>query len=554
MDERRLLIFIALSFIIIAIYLPRARRRPAEPTPEATEQTRAQTPVGETEAEAAPTREPEPPPVEVELRKDTRERRVEIDLPYATVAFTNRGARPVGWRLTDYQDERERPEEMVLVSPNAPRALDIETADERVNATIRRALFLPSRQELKLRGDEDGILEFEYAENDLRVTKSFRFRASSPLVEVRASVERRGREMDKRILWGPGVGLPSGEKRDANKIVALEERSVERLEVKKLTDHERTLDAVRWVGVENRYFAALLLAPDGRTRSAVARAVEVAQAGEEKQPVPLAAMRMDPDDEVLLYVGAKDYFALSPLGHHLKDVVPVGEWIGPIVVPFMALLRWVHSHVGNYGWSIVLLTVLINLAMAPFRHFGIVNGIKMARMAPELRVIQERYRKLPMMERQQKMQPEMNALYAKHGMSMGGQMLVGCLPMLLTFPFLIAFYRVLDVAVELKGASFLWIPDLSLKDPIFLTPILMSASMFLMQKMMPSAADPTQQRMMMLMPIVLGVMFFAAPAGLNLYWLSSNVCAIGQQGVTMSIVRGRTPQAKLPSKKKERRR
>jgi YidC/Oxa1 family membrane protein insertase len=122
-------------------------------------------------------------------------------------------------------------------------------------------------------------------------------------------------------------------------------------------------------------------------------------------------------------------------------------------------------------------------------------------------------------------------------MNMGTQMLVGCLPLLLTMPFLFAFYRVLQVAIELRGAHFLWIPDLSQKDPLFLTPIAMGVSMVVMQKMMPSAMDPAQQRMMTLMPLVLVVMFFAAPGGLNLYWLASNVCSILQQAVTMSLVR-----------------
>jgi YidC/Oxa1 family membrane protein insertase len=122
-------------------------------------------------------------------------------------------------------------------------------------------------------------------------------------------------------------------------------------------------------------------------------------------------------------------------------------------------------------------------------------------------------------------------------------MLVGCLPLLLTMPFLFAFYRVLQVAIELRGASFLWIPDLSQKDPLFLTPVLMGASMVVMQRMMPSAMDPAQQRMMTLMPLVLVVMFFAAPGGLNLYWLASNVCSIVQQAVTLSIVRRDEPAA-----------
>ena len=151
--------------------------------------------------------------------------------------------------------------------------------------------------------------------------------------------------------------------------------------------------------------------------------------------------------------------------------MPVGDWLGPIVVPLMGLLRWVHGHLGNWGWSIVALTVLINLAMAPLRHYSVANGIKMAKLGPEMRQIQDRYRKVPLMDpRRQQMQDEMAALYARHGMNMGSQMMVGCLPLLLTMPFLFAFYRVLTVSVELRGATFLWIADLAQKDPLFVTP------------------------------------------------------------------------------------
>jgi YidC/Oxa1 family membrane protein insertase len=137
-------------------------------------------------------------------------------------------------------------------------------------------------------------------------------------------------------------------------------------------------------------------------------------------------------------------------------------------------------------------------------------------------------------------------------MNMGTQMLVGCLPLLLTMPFLFAFYRVLQVAIELRGAHFLWIPDLSQKDPLFLTPVAMGVSMVVMQKMMPSAMDPAQQRMMTLMPLVLVVMFFAAPGGLNLYWLASNVCSILQQAVTMSLVRRGEARAPVRRERKPR--
>jgi YidC/Oxa1 family membrane protein insertase len=246
----------------------------------------------------------------------------------------------------------------------------------------------------------------------------------------------------------------------------------------------------------------------------------------------------------LLYVGPKDYQVLETVGHGLKDVVPVGEWIGFIVVPFMRLLRWVHGLVGNYGWAIVLLTVVINLLMAPLRHFSIANGLKMAKMAPEMRVIQDRYRKVPLMDpRRQDMQQEIAELYERHGMSMGTQMLVGCLPLLLTMPFLIAFYRVLQVSIELRGAHFLWLSDLSQKDPYFVMPVLMGLSMFWMQKMMPTGMDPAQQKIMLIMPAVLSVMFLWAPGGLNLYWLASNLCSIVQQTVTLRLLKAREAEA-----------
>ncbi len=240
---------------------------------------------------------------------------------------------------------------------------------------------------------------------------------------------------------------------------------------------------------------------------------------------------------VALLVGAKDYSALARLGHGFEHVVAVGDWLGPIVVPLMSLLRWVHGHVGNWGWSIVALTVLINLVMAPLRHYSVVNGIKMAKLGPEMRQIQDRYRKVPLMDpRRQEMQDEVAALYARHGMNMGSQMLVGCLPLLLTMPFLFAFYRVLTVSIELRGASFLWIADLAQKDPLFVTPVLMGLSMFVMQKITPSTLDPAQQRVMMLMPLMLGGMFLAAPAGLNLYWLTSNLWSILQQRVSLRLL------------------
>lgn len=535
MEERRLLLAVALSLLVLTGYRllfappPAPEPSPAAAAPPASAPARAPAPAAAT---------PAPP---VPALADERERRVEVQGSDLTVAFTNRGARLVSWRLQRFKDAGGRPEEMVQSVPGGPRPLEVETGEAGVDARLREALFKPSAELLTLPASGTTTLRFEYAEGDLAAEKALSFEPTGYQVAVRVSVRVAGRALPAKLLWGPGLGNPTPAEREVQgyqppQAVALTAAGVERVPAEKL-GVARAFTDVRWVGVESQYFAALFVPPGEAGRGEI-RALRLPP-GEDGKPRlgPAAAVDLPPDASALLYVGPKDYPSLARLGHDFTQIVPVGDWIGPIVVAFMRLLRLIHGHVGSYGWSIVVLTLLINLAMSPLRHYSIANGVKMAKLAPEMRTIQERYRGIPALDkRREQMQKEIADLYARHGMSMGSQMLLGCLPILLTMPFLVAIWRVLQVSVELRGAPFLWMPDLSQKDPLFVTPVLMGASMFLMQKLTPTAMDPAQQRMMMIMPLVLMVMFFAAPAGLNLYWLSSNVCSILQQAVTLRIV------------------
>ncbi len=541
MEERRLLLAVALSLVVLTAYsllfAPAPAPAPPAPAPAASPEPAAGSPEvpAALPSPAAPAAAPAP------AVADERERRVEVVAPEYTVAFTNRGARVVSWTLSRYRDAGGRPEEMVPAQGAAVRPLDVETGDPALDARLREALFRPSAETLSVSPEAPQTLRFDYADGDLVATKTLRFGATG-LVAVSVSVERQGRPVPRRLLWGPGVGNPSPEEAEVQgyqppRGVALAGGSVEHIEAAKLPPSGRPLAGVGWVGVESHYFAAIFVAPAGGAAAEVRPQAAPAKPDEKPSVAPVAGIDASGAEPVQLFVGAKDHQALAKLGHRLERVVPVGDWIGPIVVVLMSLLRWVQSHVGNWGWSIVVLTVLINLAMAPFRHYSIVNGLKMAKLSPEMKAIQERYRKVPLMDpKRQQMQEEVAALYAKHGMSMSSQMMVGCLPLLLTMPFLFAFYRVLSVSVELRGADFLWIPDLAQKDPLFLTPVLMGVSMFAMQKMTPSTLDPAQQRIMMLMPLMLAGMFLWAPAGLNLYWLTSNVWSILQQGVSMKLL------------------
>jgi YidC/Oxa1 family membrane protein insertase len=542
MEERRLLLAVALSLVVLTAYSLLFAPPPAPPPAAAPAPVVVPTPAAVAEAPRAAAAAtgaavgvvPATTPVSAE-----RELRVEAQAADYAVAFTNRGARPVSWTLARHRDARGGPEEMIPAQAAAVRPLDVETGDAAVDARLRDALFAPSAETLAITGSEDAPLRFSWSDGDLAAEKTLVFRPNG-LVAVTVSVTRNGQPLPARILWGPGVGNPSAEEREvqgyqAPRGVVFAAGVVEPLEAAKLPPAGREFAGVEWVGVESHYFAALFVAPGA---TAAVRPIAMPLRRDEKPSVaPVAVVDARGPQPVQLFVGAKDHQAMAKLGHSLERVVPVGDWIGPIVVPLMGLLRWVQSHVGNWGWSIVVLTVLINLAMAPFRHYSIVNGLKMAKLSPEMKAIQERYRKVPLMDpRRQQMQEEIGALYAKHGMSMGSQMMVGCLPLLLTMPFLFAFYRVLTVSVELRGAPFLWISDLAQKDPLFVTPVLMGVSMFVMQKLTPSTMDPAQQRIMMLMPLMLAGMFLWAPAGLNLYWLTSNLWSILQQAVSLKFL------------------
>jgi YidC/Oxa1 family membrane protein insertase len=230
-----------------------------------------------------------------------------------------------------------------------------------------------------------------------------------------------------------------------------------------------------------------------------------------------------------VFYGPKDFDILKAVDGSLVRAIDFGMFAF-LVVPLLTALKWVNGFIGNYGWSIVALTLLINAIMAPLRHKSLVSMRKMQELQPEVKVIQKRYEKYKMTDpERQKMNTEMMALYRERGVNPAS----GCVPMLLTMPVLFAFYALLSVAIELRGAPFFgWIHDLSAHDPLYITPLLMGGTMFWQQYITPSTADPVQQKMMLIMPVVFLFMFLWAPAGLVLYWLFSNLWAIGQQMVT----------------------
>jgi YidC/Oxa1 family membrane protein insertase len=230
-----------------------------------------------------------------------------------------------------------------------------------------------------------------------------------------------------------------------------------------------------------------------------------------------------------VYVGPKDYDELKSMNPPLKALVNFG-WLEIIADPLFHGLKWIHKYIPNWGWSIVILTLVINMLLFPLRISGYKTTLKMQRVAPEIKQIQDRYKKYKMNDpKKQEMNKEVMAIYSREGINPVG----GCVPQLLQMPIWFGLYRALQGTIELRHASwFGWITDLSAKDPYYILPVLMGLSMYLASKMTPmTSTDPQQQAMMKFMPIGMAGMFMIIPypSGLAVYILTSGVVGIVQQ-------------------------
>src|SRR5437773_6453124 len=234
------------------------------------------------------------------------------------------------------------------------------------------------------------------------------------------------------------------------------------------------------------------------------------------------------------FVGPKDFAVLSAVHHDLPNAINFGMF-KVIVVPLLRSLKWVNAFIGNYGWSIVILTIMINAIMFPLRHKSAVSMRKMQEIQPQVKAIQDRYAKLKATDpARQKMNQELMALYRERGVNPAS----GCVPILLTLPVFLAFYALLTTAIELRGAPFTaWIHDLAQPDPYYVMPAMVGLSQIWLQWMTPqTGVDPTQQKMMMIMPLVLIFVFVSTPAGALIYWLVGNVWRVVQQQVTNYMI------------------
>lgn len=286
-----------------------------------------------------------------------------------------------------------------------------------------------------------------------------------------------------------------------------------------------TIGGAEFAGMEDQYFLLVLLPDRPLTEARIGAGPGVVAVGSGGEVAGT------------LYCGPKEHATLVGYGRGLEGTISFGLF-GFLSVIFLAAMRWIYSAVGNWGVAIVVLTAAIRLLLFPLTHKSTVAMRKMQALQPKMKAIQERYKEKAKRDPQvrQRMNQEVMQLYKQEGVNPMG----GCLPTLVQLPILWGLYTMFAYAIELRHAPFmLWIHDLSAKDPTYITPILMTVSMVVQQKMAPQAGDPSQRRMFMLLPFVFGFMFMNFPSGLVLYWLVNNLLTIGQQAATERLLRTR---------------
>ena len=512
-------------------------------------------------------------PVNVPRISDSQERTITVENNLYRVEISNRGAVVKSWKLNKYTDDTKAPEKCRDGS-NPPCVLDVvhaeaseQTAgwpfavvleDEQLQNAANRGLYRASVPEPgsgadKGRGNYTVLpanqltapvdLEFAWSDGHLEISKRFHF-DHTYVARVETSARLNGSPFKAGLAWLGGFGdLTVKNPTPINTV------STYYSEGGRITNYpHKKLDGIeKWgpglwqggkdfIGIEDSYFTAAFLPPNGSAPGTLEtrywKAWHNVKAGEQDTPEPVPDVAVASSSSALglrVYVGPKDYDDLKKMNPPLQGLVNFG-WLAFIAEPLFHGLKWLHSYIPNWGWAIVALTLILNMLLFPLRISGYKTTLKMQRVAPQIKAVQDKYKKYSMRDpRKADMNKEVMAIYSREGINPVG----GCIPQLLQFPIWFGLYRALQGTIELRHAPwFGWITDLSAKDPYYILPLLMGLSMYLVSKMTPmTATDPQQQAMMKIMPIGMAAMFMVIPypSGLAVYILTSSVVGIGQQ-------------------------
>jgi YidC/Oxa1 family membrane protein insertase len=452
-----------------------------------------------------------------------------IETDVYRIVFTNKGAVVKSWVLKKFKDDAGKPLELInLAASNVPPPFSIDFNGQKPPFDPNTVLYQPNVS------SGGNSIEYEYSDAGATVRKSFVFSKDSYLASVKSTVIQNNTPIPHVLTWRGGFGDQTVRAPSAAVHTVHYDTGASKLITKSAKDAKNGpfSDSGNFTfgGLEDNFFAAVALPAEGNALEVRTYSDNVTLPHEEK-PAAYAGVGVasGPQNDLSLFVGPKDIDILRQVNPKLGTIIDWG-FFGVIAKPLFLSLNWVRDHwTSNYGWAIILVTLIINLALFPLRLTSLKSARKMQKLQPQIQAINARYKNISMRDpKKAEQNQEVMALYKKEGVNPVG----GCLPMIIQLPFLYAFYRVLSIAIELRHAPWLWVKDLSGPEtlPIHLLPIILVVTQFFSQKLTPAAGvDPNQQRMMMIMPLMFGFMFYYLSSGLVLYYLTGNLVGIAQQ-------------------------
>ena len=465
------------------------------------------------------------------------ERLISVRSPLYEYVFSDRGARLVSARLLRFPSFT-LPGSVELIFPDGEGALGTRIVASGDTLDLRALSFegTPPEGLRLLEGGGDESLRFVYRHptHPFTFEVEYTFRPDQYVVHVEGRVRGVAGEL---LFTEMGSGIPFNEQRERDEarsaayVLNHLQQGIRAEPLDKVTGSRVEAGPLRWAAFKSKYFVLALLAGASEEEEAYLGGVVVRDGTGEFEADVTATQALAPDGSFAfrLFMGPQEFARLSNLGEDMQNVNPYGwKFFRPIVRPFvgiiMAILTFLHENLRiGYGWVLILFGVMMRVVLFPLNQKAMRAQIKNMAVQPLIQEIQAKHKDNP-----EKLQKEMMKLYKEHGFNP----LAGCLPMLLPWPVLIALFFVFQNTIELRGVSFLWLPDLSAPDPYYILPAFLGVSMFLLQWVSMRSMPQTNQQMKMMMyfmPIMMVFIFFQLASGLNLYYATANIATLPQQ-------------------------
>ena len=460
---------------------------------------------------------------------------VTVETPLYTAVFTSTGAALQSLTLKGYKEQNRPDAKQVLLAGNADPALPVAATRATGFELSPQAIYGVSATGLKLAAGDKQTLTFTYvAPQGYLVRKTYHFDGSGYGIKLENQLVNNTQAnlagAFQQTITAPYEIKEKDSRYENYGSTVFSDNSLHTDAPKEFATASKKYDkGVLWSGITDKYFLVAQMAEQG---SIAVTEIKKNQAGFLESTVTSPALSVAPGQSATvayrLFVGPKDIDILKAQGSSLEQSLDLG-WFTMLAKPMLHSLKFFNGYVHNYGYAIIIITVILKILFFPLTHKSYKSMKEMGNLQPKMAALKEKYK-----NDRDAMNRAVMELYRDNKVNPLG----GCLPMLVQIPVFFALYKALMFSIELRHAPFmLWVTDLSDKDPYYVTPIIMGVTMFIQQKLTPSNMDEMQQKIMLALPVVFTFMFLSFPSGLVLYWLVNNVLTIGQQMYINKLVK-----------------